>query len=80
MAQAAFCAVCINRPWFSEEPEAALGVSTLIKELGKDDIKQALDLVNKVFSEFVAVDYSEQGNKTFNNYLKVKYEEALNDV
>ena len=52
----------------------------MIKELGKTEIKQALDLVNRVFSEFVAVDYSEQGNKTFNDYLKVKYEEVINDV
>jgi hypothetical protein len=52
----------------------------LIKELGKTEIKQALDLVNRVFSEFVAVDYSEHGNKTFNDYLKVKYEEVINDV
>jgi hypothetical protein len=52
----------------------------MIKELGKNDIKQALDLVNRVFSEFVAVDYSEQGNKSFNDYLKIKYEEVTNDV
>jgi GNAT superfamily N-acetyltransferase len=52
----------------------------MIMELGKAEIKQALDLVNPVFSEFVAVDYSEQGNKTFNDYLKVKYEEVINDV
>ena len=44
----------------------------MIRELGKNDIKVALDLVNRVFSEFVAVDYSVQGNKTFNDYLKVK--------
>ena len=52
----------------------------MIKELGKNEIKQALDLVNRVFTEFVAVDYSEQGNKTFNDYLKVKLEEITNDV
>jgi GNAT superfamily N-acetyltransferase len=52
----------------------------MIKELGKNEIKQALDLVNRVFSEFVAVDYSEQGNKTFNDYLQVKYEEVSNDM
>ena len=52
----------------------------MINELGKNDIRQALDLVNRVFSEFVAVDYSEQGNKTFSDYLKVKYEEVTNDV
>ena len=52
----------------------------MIKELGKAEVKQALDLVNQVFSEFVAVDYSERGSKTFNDYLKVKYEEVINDV
>jgi hypothetical protein len=52
----------------------------MIKELGKTEIEQALDLVNRVFSEFVAVDYSEQGNQTFNEYLKTKYEEVTNDV
>ena len=54
--------------------------SAIIRELFKNDIGQALDLVNRVFSEFVAVDYSEQGNKTFNDYLKIKYEEVTNDV
>ena len=40
----------------------------MIRELGKNEIEQALDLVNRVFSEFVAEDYSEQGNKTFNDW------------
>jgi hypothetical protein len=35
----------------------------MIKEISKNDLKKALDLVNRVFSEFVAVDYSEQGVK-----------------
>jgi len=52
----------------------------MINELGKNDIRQALDLVNRVFTEFVAVDYSEQGSKTFSDYLKVKYEEVVNDM
>jgi len=52
----------------------------MIKKLTKNEIKQALDLVNRVFSEFVAVDYSEQGNKSFNDYLKIKYDEVANDV
>ena len=52
----------------------------MIKELSKIEIKQALNLVNTVFSEFVAADYSEQGNKTFDDYLKVKYDEVVNDV
>ena len=52
----------------------------MIKELKKDEIRQALELVNRVFSEFVAVDYSQQGRKSFNDYLKVKYDEVSNDV
>ena len=52
----------------------------MIKEVGKNDLKQALDLVNKVFSEFVAIDYSEQGNITFQDYLKTKYDEVSADL
>ena len=52
----------------------------MIKEICKSEIKQALDLVNRVFAEFVAVDYSERGNKSFNDYLKIKYDEVANDV
>ena len=53
----------------------------VIKEIkSKEDLKQALDIVNIVFSEFVAVDYSEQGKNTFENYLKNKYEEMLSDL
>lgn len=52
----------------------------MIKEISKNEIKQALDLVNKVFAEFVAMDYSERGNKSFNDYLKIKYDEVTNDV
>jgi len=52
----------------------------MIRILSKNEIKTALDLVNRVFAEFVAVDYSERGNKTFNDYLKIKLEEVTNDV
>jgi len=52
----------------------------MIKEVISKDIKQAIDLVNEVFSEFVAVDYSEQGKKTFDDYLKNKYEEVSADI
>ncbi|MDR2581530.1 MAG: hypothetical protein LBC85_11135 [Fibromonadaceae bacterium] len=52
----------------------------MIKEIDKSDLKQALDLVNEVFSEFVAVDYSEQGITTFQDYLKNKYEEVSADL
>ena len=52
----------------------------MIKVVDKTDLKQALDLVNEVFTEFVAVDYSEQGNKTFEDYLKIKYDEMSSDI
>ena len=52
----------------------------MIKEVSKKDLKQALDLVNQVFHEFVAIDYSEQGIKSFDDYLKIKYEEVLSDM
>jgi len=52
----------------------------LIKEIDGKDLEQALDLVNNVFREFVAVDYSEQGKITFENYLKNKYEEVASDL
>ena len=52
----------------------------MIKEVGKNELKQALDLVNQVFNEFVAVDYSEQGIKSFDDYLKIKYDEVLSDI
>ena len=52
----------------------------MIKEINKSEIKQALDLASRVFAEFVAVDYSERGNKSFNDYLKIKYDEVSNDV
>ena len=52
-----------------------------IKEIIADnDLQQALTLVNAVFSEFVAVDYSEQGKITFENYLAVKYDEFSADL
>ena len=52
----------------------------MIKEIDKSNLKQALDLVNEVFSEFVAADYSEQGIATFQDYLKNKYEELSADL
>ena len=52
----------------------------MIKEISKSDLKQALDLVNEVFSEFVAVEYSERGIATFQEYLKTKYEEVSADL
>lgn len=52
----------------------------LTKVVDSNDLKQALELVNEVFSEFVAVDYSEQGQNTFRSYLAHKYEEVCSDM
>jgi len=52
----------------------------MIKEINKNDLKQALDLVNDVFSEFVAADYSEQGKNAFKDYLDKKYDEVFSDL
>ncbi|MCL2589216.1 MAG: GNAT family N-acetyltransferase [Oscillospiraceae bacterium] len=48
----------------------------MIKEIIDKDVERALDLVNRVFSEFVAVDYSEQGRNTFESYLENKLQEV----
>ena len=48
----------------------------MIKKVDDKDLRRALDLVSHVFSEFVAVDYSEQGRNTFESYLKDKLQEA----
>lgn len=52
----------------------------MIKEIKAEKLKDALTLVNQVFSEFVAVDYSDQGKTTFSNYLKSKYDEVSSDI
>jgi len=52
----------------------------MIKEIDSQDLRRALDLVNDVFREFVAVEYSEQGKITFDNYLKSKFEEMTSDL
>jgi len=52
----------------------------VIKEISKNDLQQALDLVNDVFLEFVAVDYSEQGKNAFKDYLDKKYDEVFSDL
>lgn len=48
----------------------------MIKEIDGKDIKEALDLVNNMFAEFVAKDYSEEGKQTFEDYLKIKLDEV----
>ena len=52
----------------------------MIKEVSGRDIKRAIELVNNVFSEFVAVDYSEQGKVTFETYLENKLEEVSTEL
>jgi len=52
----------------------------MVKEVADKDVKRALDLVNAVFSEFVAVDYSEQGKSTFKSYLKNKLQDVSADL
>lgn len=52
----------------------------MIKEISLDKLNEALELVNRVFAEFVATDYSKQGQETFSNYLKHKYEEVSTDL
>lgn len=51
-----------------------------IKEVRQGDLGEALGLVNRVFSEFVACDYGEEGRKTFTDYLKDKENETANDL
>ena len=52
----------------------------MIKQIFVEDLKPALELVNNVFTEFVAIDYSEQGNATFASYLEKKFEEVSFDI
>ena len=48
----------------------------MIKKVADKDVARAIDLVNRVFAEFVAVDYAEQGRNTFEAYLQCKLEEV----
>ncbi|AFA48819.1 GNAT family N-acetyltransferase [Acetobacterium woodii] len=52
----------------------------MIRIINDTDLKEAIDLVNQVFSEFIAEDYSPEGNKTFNDYLEYKLEEMAEDI
>ena len=52
----------------------------MIKTVDSGDLPRALELVNRVFAEFVAVDYPEEGKKTFADYLENKLEEVAADV
>ena len=48
----------------------------MIKKVTDKGLAQAIDLVNRMFAEFVAVDYAEQGRNTFEAYLQGKLEEV----
>jgi len=52
----------------------------MIKEVKGKDIERAIALVNAVFSEFVAVDYSERGRNAFASYLENKLQEVTTDL
>jgi len=52
----------------------------MIKLIEQKDLKAAVELVNDVFNEFVAGDYSPEGQKTFYDYLEHKDEELARDL
>lgn len=41
----------------------------MIKEIDANSLNEAVELVDRVFSEFVAVEYSDNGIATFNEYI-----------
>ncbi|WP_170253811.1 GNAT family N-acetyltransferase [Acetobacterium paludosum] len=51
-----------------------------IREIEQQDLKEAVNLVNTVFNEFVAGGYSQEGQKTFRDYLEFKLEELSQDL
>ena len=53
----------------------------MIKEItDSENLQKAINLTNRVFAEFVAVDYSQQGIDTFENYLKIKNDKLSSDL
>lgn len=44
----------------------------VIGEMNINDINNVSDMVNNVFDEFVGIDYSENGKKTFKDYINHK--------
>lgn len=52
----------------------------MIQVVDSSNLTEAIALVNKVFAEFVAPGYSQQGRDTFQNYLKIKDEELARDM
>lgn len=51
-----------------------------IQSVPKDGLTKALDLVNAVFDQFVAVDYGDEGQKTFQDYLKHKAQDIEEEM
>ena len=52
----------------------------MIRTIDSANLTEAIALVNKVFSQFVAPGYSREGRETFENYLKTKDEELARDM
>jgi len=52
----------------------------MIREIEQKDLKEAVKLINTVFNEFVAGDYSPEGQKTFSDYLEIKLGELSQDL
>ena len=52
----------------------------MIKIIEQQELERAIELVNRVFTEFVAPDYSEEGRATFENYLESKYDEVAFEI
>jgi len=44
--------------------------STIVEKLDEKEINLFSNIVNNVFNEFVGKDYSEEGNKTFKEYME----------
>ncbi len=51
-----------------------------IKPVDDQTLGEAIELVNRVFSKYVAPGYGEEGQKTFNDYLKEKPFKLKRDI
>jgi ribosomal protein S18 acetylase RimI-like enzyme len=47
-------------------------LSLIVEKLDEKEVNLFSNIVNNVFNEFVGKDYSEEGNKTFNEYIEPK--------
>ena len=55
-------------------------IEKTIRMVEPHELKAAILLVNRVFNKFVAVDYKEEGQATFREYLKYKEAEISGDL